>query len=97
MEEGIRRSAPNQRRIRARDAKFIAREIAYAQSRNWRKIPCLWRLHMKEFELTLPSYKRCVKANSRHPWFYGTSELSLCKFMKERCRHILNLFGHKIC
>ena len=34
---------------------------------------------MREAELTIASYKRCVRTNSRHPWFYGATEVrKLC-------------------
>ncbi|KAG0574325.1 hypothetical protein KC19_VG254600 [Ceratodon purpureus] len=34
--------------------------------------PC--RIHMREAQHTIASYKQCVKANTQHPWFYGATE-----------------------
>ena len=73
--EGIRRSAPNEQRIRRRDAKLLQRELAFAASLHLTKLPCPCRIHMREAELTIASYKRCIWANSRHPWFYGATEV----------------------
>lgn len=75
--DGIRRGAPDQERVRRRDAKLLDRELAYARVMNWGRLPCPCRIHMRESELTVASYKRCVRENSRHPWFYGATEVRM--------------------
>ena len=77
MEGGIQRQASGERRIRARAAKLLAREITYAQTRGLPKIKCPCNLHVRcrRSFLNISSYRRCVIRNDRHPWFFGSAEV----------------------
>ena len=79
MEEGIRRAAPDEARIRAREATLVEQEIAYVQRQGWRTIPCPCAIHCRETRsaLVFRSYRRCLREHRRHPWFFGRSEVSL--------------------
>lgn len=80
MEESIRRRAPDERRIRARAAKLMDRELQYAARMGSRTILCPCTIHGRETRsgLVPRSYQRCLRENGRHAWFFGRSEVG-CK------------------
>ena len=77
MAEGIRRNAPDERRIRAREAKLMERELEYASRMGWRKILCPCTIHGRDRRsgLVPRSYRRCLRKNGRHVWFFRRSEV----------------------
>ncbi|KAG0593999.1 hypothetical protein M758_UG038500 [Ceratodon purpureus] len=74
--DDIRRQAPSERRIRSRLSKLLGREIAHAHSNGRTRIRCPCKIHARgsTSSLTIPSYRRCLQRNGRHPWFFGSTE-----------------------
>ncbi|KAG0573753.1 hypothetical protein KC19_VG206700 [Ceratodon purpureus] len=76
MAGNIRRSVPDERRIRAREAKLLQRELQLAATKGLIRLRCPCNLCMKEQHSLkiLTNYRRCLRANRRHPWFFWSTE-----------------------
>ena len=92
MEEGIRRRLPKPERVRAREERLLQRELQYALEQGRRKLSCPCRLCMRQqhSEKVPTSYRRCLVSDCRHPWFFGTPEVSYNPVYTKRASTVID-------
>ena len=95
MAEDIRRSVRDEGRIRAREAKLLERELQLAASKGLSRLRCPCNLCMKEQHSlkTLRSYRRCLRANRRHPWYFGYTEVCVNTILSLVSRSLSHSYG----